>query len=158
MRWFTETNSWIPFYGLLITLIIWKFRWKSIYILITIALLITACDQFTSSFMKPFFGRLRPCHDPIIQNAVHLVTEGCGGKHGFASSHAANTFGLAMFLWLLMKPFFRYMALMFLWAALVSYSRVYVGVHYPGDILIGGLVGVLTGWVCYRLLALTKLV
>lgn len=155
MFWITEKYTWFPFYVLLAGFLIWKFQWRSILILISIGLVITACDQFTSSFMKPFFERFRPCHNPEIQNLVHVVG-GCGGQYGFASSHAANTFGLAMFLWLLLRDWSRNVGYIFFWAAIVSYSRIYVGVHYPGDILIGSLVGIGFAWIIYQLYILTE--
>jgi len=105
-------------------------------------------DQFTSGFMKPYFERLRPCHDPRWQDIL-LNYSGCGGLYGFASSHAANTFALAGFLHKVggsRIPEFRWL---FLWAAIVSYSRIYLGVHYPLDILVGAIVGILISWLVF---------
>lgn len=148
MYWISDTKIWIPFYALIVGLLIWKFKWKSVFIIIAIALLITATDQFTASFMKPFFERLRPCHDPDIQPFVHIVKR-CGGKFGFASSHAANTFGFAIFVWLILKNIFKHSWLLFIWALIISYSRIYLGVHFPGDVLTGILVGVVFGYLMY---------
>jgi undecaprenyl-diphosphatase len=96
--------------------------------------------------MKPYFLRLRPTHDPELQDIVHTVNNYKGGLYGFASSHAANTFGVAMFLWLLLKPKYPWVVFLFLWATLVTYTRIYLGVHFPGDIVVGGLIGIGFGW------------
>lgn len=151
MHWITGSRSWIPFYLVLAVLIARKHKWHTLYVLLGVALLITACDQFTSGFMKPYFGRLRPCHETDLNGLVHLV-KGCGGQYGYASSHAANTFGLATFLWgLLGRRGFGWFKYLFLWAAVVSYSRIYVGVHYPLDILTGASIGILFGYLMYKL-------
>ena len=132
-------------------MIIWIFKKDSIFVIASILLVILLSDQFTSSFMKPFFERLRPCHDPEIQHLVH-VAKSCGGLYGFASGHAANSFGIAMFVWLIFKSQWKWGWMLFIWALTVAYSRIAIGVHYPGDIVIGGLVGVFFGWVVYYLL------
>jgi len=144
MLWITDKKSWIPFYTIMVGLIIYKTKWKSIWMFISIALLITAADQLTSGLMKPFFERLRPCHNPILSDLVYNIGK-CGGQYGFASSHAANTFAIATFLWLFFRKDYQAFALMFVWAAVVSYSRIYVGVHYPGDVVVGALIGMFFG-------------
>lgn len=149
MNWITGRKEWIPFYALLFGWIFWKYRWQGLWVAFFIGITIGLADQFASTFCKPFFGRLRPCHEPNIAAAVHLV-HGCGGKYGFISSHAANTFGLAAFLSLVGGKEVKWLRWIFLWAAVVSYSRIYVGVHYPADIIIGGLSGIFWGWVSYQ--------
>ena len=144
MLWITDKKSWIPFYFIIICFIAYKNKWKSIWIYIAIALLITMSDQITSGFMKPFFERLRPCHDPSLADIIYNIGK-CGGQFGFASSHASNTFAIATFLWLIFRKEYQFFIWMFLWAALVSYSRIYVGVNYFGDILIGAFGGILCG-------------
>jgi undecaprenyl-diphosphatase len=144
MYWITRQETWYPFYLIAIIWMFWKFRKKAFIPLMLIILAITITDQVTSGLMKPLFERLRPCHNPDIQQFVHTVN-GCGGLYGFASGHAANSFALATLLFLFFRQNGRYWALLFLWAAMVAYSRVYVGVHYPGDIIVGGLIGWLTG-------------
>lgn len=101
---------------------------------------------------KDVFERLRPCHNPNIASLVHVV-DGCGGKYGFVSSHASNSFALALFIGLLLRKHYKYfLPLMVFWAALVSYSRIYVGVHYPADILGGAILGSLIGIFVYWLM------
>jgi len=94
--------------------------------------------------------RLRPCHEPALEGLVHIVNGKCGGKYGFISSHAANTFGIAMMLLMWVKRRWFGVILM-VWAALVSYSRIYLGVHYPGDVIGGAIWGVLCGWLMFLL-------
>lgn len=153
MLWATGDKAWLPFYALIIGILFWKYRLKALVVLVFIALTITAADQFASGFMKPTCKRLRPCHEPTLTEKVHLVTPNCGGKYGFISSHAANTFALALFLSLLAKKeffgvanqnkknYFSLVAALFFWAFVVSYSRIYVGVHYPLDVFFGALAG-----------------
>ncbi|MCU0392905.1 MAG: phosphatase PAP2 family protein [Thermoflexibacter sp.] len=145
MQFITGTVSWIPFYILILAFLFWKFKKYALVILIAIALTITAADQLTSSLMKPTFQRLRPCYDEQIRLQVYNYV-GCGGQFGFASSHAANTFALAMMLWIVcrgMSERRKIAYLMFSWAGLVAYSRIYVGVHYLGDVLVGGIIGII---------------
>ncbi len=150
--WYLITNipSWIPFYMLLLFFVIKVFKKDSIYLIGGILLVILCSDQFTSSFMKPFFGRLRPCHDDEIGQLVHIVKK-CGGQFGFASGHSANSFGLAMFIWMVFRHYWKWVWLIFVWAFAVAFSRIMVGVHYPGDIIAGGLVGILFGWLLFKI-------
>lgn len=145
----TEIPTWIPLYVILLFFMIRIFRKDSPYLIGGLLLVILCSDQFTSSFMKPFFERLRPCYNPAIAHLVHVV-KGCGGQYGFASGHAANSFGIAMFTWLTFRSYWRGTWMMFIWAFFVALSRVMVGVHYPGDILVGGLVGGLVGWIIFK--------
>ena len=96
--------------------------------------------------MKPYFGRLRPCNDPVMKQVVHLLVP-CGGGKSFPSSHAANHFSLAVFSSLSVGKFAKWLApAWLLWAAVESYSQIYVGVHYPLDVLVGGTIGACIGW------------
>ena len=149
---------WIPIYLYLIFLLYDQYGKRFWVPLLFILISLTLSDQFTSSFMKPYFQRLRPCLDESLTIIVEVV-KGCGGKYGFASSHAANTMGLAVFYLLLLKKKKMLGYAIFIWARLVGYSRAYLGVHYPGDVIVGFLVGAFFGYLCYQLhsLALKKL-
>jgi len=158
----TKTAFWTPLYLLFIFLIFKNLDRDAWFALAGAALTILLADQITSSIMKPFFQRLRPSHDPSIQNLLHLVANSKGeiyrgGLYGFASGHAANTFGVATFMWLLFKNRTRWMAFAFLWAAVMTYTRLYLGVHFPGDILFGSLVGVLSGLAGFKLFEWLKM-
>jgi len=131
--------TWLPFYLLLVYFIARKHGWKTLWWLLAIALVVTAADQISSGIFKNTFQRLRPCHNPDLQGFIHLVGR-CGGQFGFVSSHAANTFGVAVFLSLLFRNRWATLGLLF-WAAFVSYSRIYIGVHYPGDVICGAIIG-----------------
>ncbi|MBK6263517.1 phosphatase PAP2 family protein [Marivirga sp. S37H4] len=144
----TGRNIWFPLYALIIFIIVRQLKWRSVYLLLGFALLITLADQSASGFFKPFFERLRPCHEPALQDMIHMI-KGCGGKYGFASSHASNTFALAIFLWLVYRNM--YAKIMIVWAIVVSYSRIYAGVHYPGDIIMGAILGWISALIVYHL-------
>ncbi|MGB3588934.1 MAG: phosphatase PAP2 family protein [Tunicatimonas sp.] len=146
----TNKYTWFPAYALVVAILLLKYQWEGARMVLLLILIIIACDQLTSGLMKPLFERLRPCHNPGLVNQVHLV-EGCGGRYGFASSHAANTFGFATGLWLLLRNWSQWFVWGFAWAGLVSYSRIYVGVHYPLDILVGGLIGFAVAIVIHQL-------
>lgn len=149
MSTLTGTIIWAPFYLFLIYLVIKKDSKQAIWYLGGIVLLILLADQFTSGFMKPYFERLRPCHDPRWQGVISNYS-GCGGLYGFASSHASNTFAIATYLYLIFrKASFLWL---FLWCTLVSYTRIYLGVHYPADIIVGAIVGIMAAWVTYSVI------
>lgn len=144
--------TWIPLYVLIIYFIFRTYGFKGGSVAVfCIVLTIVLADQITSTLMKPFFARLRPSHDPELQDLIHIVNGYRGQKFGFASSHAANTFGLALFTFMLFKNRNGYIAWIFLWAMVVAYSRIYLGVHFPGDILVGGIVGMICAAGCFAL-------
>ena len=121
------------------------------YSLLFIAIMITITDQ-TANLFKDSFQRLRPCYNESLIDSVRLVKESCGGKYGFFSAHASNSFSLAVFFGLLYKNRFRYIIyISLLYASLISYSRIYLGVHFPLDILFGGIFGITIGLVVFRI-------
>ena len=146
----TQTITWIPLYVLLLYLIYRIDPKNTLWILGGVMLTILLADQVSSGLMKPYFERLRPCHDPRWEGMMHAYGR-CGGLYGFVSSHAANTFGLATFLTLKLGKKQKAIAWLFLYALVVSYTRIYLGVHYPLDLFFGALVGVLAAffsWLC----------
>jgi undecaprenyl-diphosphatase len=143
-------TEWIPLYVIILTYMIYRFRWHSIPIILSLILAITLADQLAVKAFKEVFQRLRPSNDPGLEGLVHIVNGYRGGLYGFVSNHAANSFALATVVSLAMRS--RYItSFIFFWAFLVSYSRIYLGVHYPADILGGALLGGLIGWLMHLL-------
>ncbi len=155
MYFFSMKLVWAPLYAVLLIMMLSSYRKKFLVILPLIILLVTLTDQVSVVFFKDFFERLRPCHDPSLEGVVRILHDHCGGSYGFISSHASNTFGVALFSGLVLKHrYYAVLPLMLLWASLVSYSRIYLGVHFPADVIVGALVGALIGWLMYLLLKL----
>lgn len=160
MIFFTATWVWLPLYTAIVGFIVWHYRQSAWRYLLLIALIILCADQFASGLVKPLVGRLRPCYEPALQGIV-FTPVGCGGEFGFISSHAANTFALTTFLWLLFpkvsyKKWLR--SGFILWAALVSYSRIYLGVHYPADVVLGAAAGILVAWLLWQVALRLRLI
>lgn len=152
MSLITARNTWIPFYLLLIFYIGRTFPIKQaiIFVLYLIAA-VGLADFITSGLMKPFFERPRPCHNEALAGFVHIIDGHCGGKYGFASSHAANSFALFGGISCIFRDRKGFVKVLLLWAILVSYSRIYVGVHYPGDIMVGALIGFFISFTLYTI-------
>ncbi len=155
MWWLSDKYIWIPLYVIVLIYIIKQYKWKSLLIVFFIILLIIISDQVSVHLLKNVFQRLRPCHNPQISDWVHIVNNKCGGQFGFVSSHAANVFAFATFTaYAFRKKYF--MIFIFLWAAIISYSRIYLGVHYPGDVIGGALLGIVAGFVVFKVYKLIK--
>jgi undecaprenyl-diphosphatase len=150
MHFLTEIYAWIPLYAFLIFLVAKKLKKDTWWVLLGVVITVVLCDQITSGFMKPFFARLRPSHEPSLEGLIHIVNGYRGGQYGFASGHAANTFGVSFFVWLTLKSYYKWIGLIFIWAALMTYTRIYLGVHYPTDILVGGSIGMMCGWLGFK--------
>ncbi len=154
MYWASNQFIWIPFYLWLAVYLFRRLGKTVYYYYFCIALLITASDQLSSHLIKNWARRPRPSHVPGISNMIHLSKAGPGGLYGFVSSHASNSFALAIFLVLTLPPAYNWLKhLMVGWAFLVAYSRIYNGVHYPGDVLGGILLGSLLAFLFSRLFA-----
>ena len=147
----TNKLTWIPMAIALLYVIFKNNKIKEAFLLIgLIILVITFADQISSGFCKPYFARFRPTQDPELMYQIDVVNGYRGGTYGFTSSHAANTFGVALFLSLVMRSW-SLSIILFIWAALNAYSRMYLGVHYPGDIFFGTLTGLGSGILMYLL-------
>lgn len=161
-EFFSNIPVWIPMYALIIAFIIWRLGWKKGLIVTAGALLTFGfCDQF-SNIIKDAVERLRPLNDEyMLSNGLHVLEK--GGKYGFFSAHSANAFGLATSTLLGLRldkrlKYRGYAAWMYSWAILVAVSRVFVGKHYLGDIIVGAIVGAaagfafasLAGWIIRR--------
>ena len=147
----TDGLKWAPLFLIVIGMMIYKFRWQSVVMVVFIALVIFLTDRISAGLIKPWIGRLRPSHEPGLEGYLHLVNGYKGGLYGFVSSHAANAFGVATFLWLVLRKHIKWIWVMFIWAAIFSYTRIYLGVHYPFDILGGGVLGAIIGLLVYKI-------
>lgn len=147
---------WIPLAFVALLVFSVKANWKeSLLTIVFFALLCALCDQTASSIIRPLFERFRPTHYPGIENLVHIINNYRGGKYGFISAHATNGFGIATFTALLFRNRI-YTFVIYLWVIITAYSRVYLGVHFVGDVLGGMFIGIFYGWLIYTLYTLTR--
>ncbi len=145
----TKQTSWTPFFLLLLYLIFKKLGTKqTLYLLLFVAILITCTDQITNLF-KYGFQRLRPCSDPAINTKIRIIKS--SATFSFFSGHASNTMAVATFLYLTLKRYFKYLGFLFLWPLIFAYSRIYLGLHYPLDIICGYLFGLTMGFLMFKL-------
>lgn len=146
----TRKEIWILFYSVLLWTLYRSYGARIIYIIAIVALTVLATDQ-TCNLFKDFFQRPRPGHDPVIGDLVYIFFKK-GGHFGFVSGHSGNSFALVALMWGLLKNRTLYIS-MFIWATWVAISRVWLGVHYPGDILCGGVIGYAIGHGIFKLAA-----
>jgi undecaprenyl-diphosphatase len=154
MYWISDKEIWFPLYAVFLFLLYRHYGWKSLWVfLISVALLITLSDQGSVRLFKNVFERLRPCNpESPVAHVVHIVKGSCGRGYSFVSSHATNTAALGIFLIsFLGKKIKFFTPLVVFWFVLVSYSRIYLGVHYPADVIGGILFGSFIGWAVAKL-------
>jgi len=148
LPWWRDSTTWYPVYLFLFVFILINFGWRAWTWILFIVLNVTITDQLSSSFIKQWIPRLRPCQDPNMIDNVRMLLNHCSGGLSFPSSHATNHFGAAVFIYCTLRKYFKnYTYLFFFWAASISYAQVYVGVHYPTDVLGGAIIGSIVGYI-----------
>ncbi len=148
----SERSYWIPFYLLLLYLLYRNFGLKKTGLVLGLTLLMVLFTDQITNILKDGFERPRPCFTPEFEGVMRAV--GCErrGLYGFTSAHASNHFAIALFLGLIFRNTYKWMLVFLLaWAALISYSRIYLGVHFPLDVVVGGLIGLILGFGFYKL-------
>lgn len=153
MIYTTDQKSWIWLFAVILISIIYFKKKDSFWTILPLIVAIVIADHTASSLFKPLFERFRPCHDPELQHLLYQpIGFGCGGKYGFFSSHATNSFALSTFLMLTLKKKYKFWAVpMFVWAILFSFSRIYLAKHFPSDVIVGAIVGTLISWGVFNL-------
>lgn len=152
MPFIREPKFWVPLYLFILLFVVINFGIKAIWWILTAAATVTFTDTISSKIIKPLIARPRPCMDFEFSVKVRLLANYCGSNGSFTSSHAANHFGLAMFFFMTMRHIFpKGIYLFFVWAAAICYAQVYVGVHYPADVVGGAGLGMLAGWFAGKL-------
>jgi undecaprenyl-diphosphatase len=152
MPWLRNSNMWVPLYLFLLLLIVINFKKQGWILVLFGAVTAIATDFVSSTVIKNCIFRLRTCHDDALAGSIRVLVSYCPESSSFTSSHAANHFALAMFLYSTLKNRLgKWTALFFAWALAISYAQVYVGVHYPLDITGGALIGILIGYLCGKL-------
>lgn len=155
--WLVITNKFsaIPLYLILLFFTYKQYGLKKTLTAVFFVILLIAVSDQTSNLFKYGFKRLRPCHDDNIFHLIRIVKERCGGLYAFFSAHAANSMAVAVFFGLLLKAKLKYLfSVLILWALLVAYSRVYIGVHFPLDVITGMLFGIIYATIFYKLFKL----
>lgn len=157
LPWFRERWFWAPLYIFMVSFCLLNFGRKGRVIVLGLVLSVGLADFTSSTLVKKNVQRLRPCNDPALTETVHLRVSSCGSGYSFTSSHAANHFAVAVFFigifgarWRRLRP------AALLWAGAIAFSQVYVGVHYPGDVVCGAILGAGAGWLVAAMLRKTR--
>ena len=146
--WWRDALTWYPLYVFLFVFTLINFGRKAWPWIIALSLNAAITDQLSSTIIKNYVGRLRPCQNPAMAGHIRMLLNHCSGGFSFPSSHATNHFGAAMFLYCTLKQYIgNYAYLFFVWAATISYGQIYVGVHYPVDVVAGTMLGCLVGYI-----------
>lgn len=146
MPFLRNSPNWAPLYIFLVVFVLINFKSKGAWWILFFLATVAITDMTGTYIFKHNFERLRPCRDPDFYFHVRLLVNQCSGGYSFTSNHAANHFGMAAFFFITFYPVIKKWAwIALLWAGLISYAQVYVGVHYPADILAGTMVGLLAG-------------
>ncbi len=145
--WWREANAWVPLYLFFVVFALLNFKQKAVPWILFVVVTLVLTDQISSTLIKNWVARPRPCRDPFLADQVRLILNTCSGAYSFPSSHAANHFGFAVFIFMTLKPVVKKWGYwLLIWAATICYGQVYVGVHYPVDVLCGGVLGSLIGY------------
>lgn len=148
LPWWREANTWIPLYLFLFVFAIMNFGWKIWPWILLVILTAVITDQTSSTLFKEWINRPRPCNDEVLKYHVRLLLNRCPGSGSFTSSHATNHFGAAVLIYTTLKPVIKkWGCLLFVWAATICYAQVYVGFHYPLDVIGGGVLGSIIGFI-----------
>ena len=143
-----EAITWVPLYIFLLIFVLVNFGVKAWPWILAFIVTVALTDQVSAHLIKPLVSRARPCYDPLLADHIRLLMQYCSSSRGFPSSHATNHFGIAYFIYRTMKPHFgKWCFLFFVWAATISYGQLYIGVHYPSDVICGALLGTGIGYI-----------
>lgn len=154
LPWWRDRNTWFPFYAFLLFYLLWKYRLAGVYYVVLLVAAAGLADIASSHIVKQLVMRVRPCAEPALADIHRMLMPSCGG-YSFTSSHATNHFALATMLYLVLRPAHPSRLLpwlLYFWAASIALGQVYVGVHYPSDIVAGALLGSFLAYLLYRFL------
>lgn len=141
----------VPLYMFILIYVIQQYGKKGIWWFLGAISLIAFADLISSHLIKDYFDRPRPCRDPFMVHQIRFLAKYCGANGSFTSSHAVNHFAFAAYAYFTMGKISPWVKYLFVWAAIIAYSQVYVGVHFPSDVLVGGFLGMLFGWIAARI-------